>query len=194
MVIDARGQACPKPVMMAEEAVSKIGEGIVEVLVDNEASVKNLSRFAKNNALYAETEKVDDYWKVKIVKGYPCEIAEEEEKPLVDKGVFLIIGTDVMGKDEDIGRVLMKGFFETMKVTKELPQSIFFLNKGVMLTTTDTEIIPVLKELEYMGVEIYSCGTCLKHYGLESELKVGHRGTTNHIIEGLKEFKKVVWI
>jgi TusA-related sulfurtransferase len=37
MVIDARGQGCPRPVMMAEEALSKITEGIVEVVVDNEA-------------------------------------------------------------------------------------------------------------------------------------------------------------
>ncbi len=34
MVIDAKGQACPKPVLMAEEALSKISEGIVEILVD----------------------------------------------------------------------------------------------------------------------------------------------------------------
>jgi len=41
---------------------------------------------------------------------------------------------------------------------------------------------------------MYSCGTCLKHYGLENELKVGHRGTTNHIVEGMKDFDKTVWI
>ena len=39
MIIDARGEDCPKPVMMAEEALSKTTEGIVEVIVDNEASL-----------------------------------------------------------------------------------------------------------------------------------------------------------
>ena len=43
MQIDARGKACPHPVMMAEEALSKIGEGIVEVLVDNEESALNVA-------------------------------------------------------------------------------------------------------------------------------------------------------
>jgi TusA-related sulfurtransferase len=38
MIIDARGQGCPKPIMMAEDALSKITEGIIEVMVDNEAS------------------------------------------------------------------------------------------------------------------------------------------------------------
>jgi len=37
MRIDARGMDCPKPVIMAEEALTKISEGVVDVLVDNEA-------------------------------------------------------------------------------------------------------------------------------------------------------------
>ncbi|MDA8214123.1 MAG: sulfurtransferase-like selenium metabolism protein YedF [Nitrospiraceae bacterium] len=194
MLIDARGQACPKPVIMAEEALSKIEEGIVEILVDNEASVSNLSRFATKNAFYSETIKADNYWRVKIVKGYPCELPVEEEKKEPEKEILLIIGSDVMGKEEELGKILMKAFFETMKVTKEIPHTIFFLNAGVKLTTVNEEIIPILKGLEAMGVEIFSCGTCLKHYNLESELKVGYRGTTNHIVEGMKDFKKTVWI
>lgn len=184
--------------IMAEEAVSGIVEGIVEVLVDNEASVKNLSRFASKNALYSEAEKVDDHWRVKIVKGYPCEAGEAgaekaEEKTAQKQGILLVISSDTMGKDEALGRVLMKGFFETMKVTKELPHTIFFLNAGVRLTTVEEEIVPIVKDIEAMGVEIYSCGTCLKHYGLEGSLRVGHRGTTNHIVEGIQDFR-VVWV
>jgi selenium metabolism protein YedF len=192
MLIDARGQACPKPVLMAEEALSKIDEGIVEVLVDNEASVGNLTRFAKKNAFYSETIKEDDHWRIKIVKGYPCEIPQGEAIP--EKDILLVIATDTFGKEEELGRILVKPFFETLKVTKELPHTIFFMNSGVKLTTLNEEIIPILKELENMGVEVYSCGTCLKYYNLESELKVGHRGTTNHIVEGIKDFKKTVWI
>ena len=194
MLIDARGQACPKPVLMAEEALAKIEEGIVEILVDNEASVKNLTRFSTKNTFYSEAVKEDNYWRVKIVKGYPCEVPMEEEKIETEKDILLIISSDVMGKDEELGKVLMKGFFETIKVTKEIPHTIFFLNTGVKLTTVNNEIIPILKELESMGVEIFSCGTCMKHYSLESELKVGFRGTTNHIVEGMKDFKKTVWI
>ena len=210
MLIDARGLGCPKPVMMAEDAVSKITEGIVDILVDNEASVENLSRFAAKSGCYSKVEKQDDYWRVKIVKGYPCEIKSQEsgvksqesegkrqfkeDAKETDKDLLLIIGTDTMGKEESLGKVLMKGFFETMKVTKEIPHTIFFLNAGVKLTTSNEDVIPILKEIEAMGVEIFSCGTCLKYYNLESELKVGYRGTTNHIIEGIKDFQKVVWI
>lgn len=200
MIIDARGIGCPKPVIMAEETLSKIDEGIVDVLVDNEASVKNLSRFATQNAFYSETVREDNHWRVKIVKGYPCEISPEETVgaglalPEEKKDILLIIGSDVMGKEDDLGKILMKAFFETMKVTKEIPHTIFFLNAGVKLTTINEEIIPILKDIEAMGVEIFSCGTCLKHYNLESDLKIGYRGTSNHIVEGIKDFKKTVWI
>ncbi|GMT47051.1 MAG: hypothetical protein IEMM0007_0617 [bacterium] len=200
--VDARGLGCPKPVVMAEETLDTIEEGTVEVLVDNEASVSNLGRFAGKNGMYAETEKKDGYWSVKITKGYICDVtpgetAIKEKEPGEEKdkkGILMIIGTDTLGKDEDIGKILMKGFLETMKVTRDLPDMIFFLNAGVKLTTINEEIIPLVRDIESMGVEIFSCGTCLKHYGLESELKAGYRGTTNHIVEGIKDFGKVVWI
>ncbi len=196
--IDAIGIGCPKPVIMAEEALAKIDEGTVEVIVDNEASVSNLSRFAKKNGFYSETLKEDKYWKVKIVKGYVCKPESQDSGVISQQSakadLLLIVGTDTMGKEEELGKILMKAFFETMKVTKEIPHTIFFLNAGVKLTTIDEDIVPVIKDIEAMGVEIFSCGTCLKHYDLESELKVGYRGTTNHIVEGLKDFKKTVWI
>lgn len=216
MVIDARGQGCPKPVLMAEEVLSKISEGLVEILVDNEASVKNLTRFANKGGFYTEATKDGKHWRVKIAKGYACELESPESgvriqelnqetqpsavsaQPLDDseagKDLMLIIGTDTMGKEEELGKTLMKGFFETIKVTKEIPHTMFFLNAGVKLTTVCEDIIPVLKGIEALGVEIFSCGTCLKYYNLEASLKVGYRGTTNHIVEGMKDFRKTVWI
>jgi len=110
------------------------------------------------------------------------------------KDLLLIIATDAFGKEEELGKMLVKGFFDTMKATKQLPHTIFFLNAGVKLTTVNADVVPVLKDIESMGVEMYSCGTCLKYYHLEDSLKVGHRGTTNHIIEGMQDFGKVVWI
>jgi len=194
MIIDARGQGCPRPVMMAEEALAKLSEGIVEVLVDNEASADNLAWFAKTHAYFSETTREGNDWRVKIVKGYVCAAAAKDEPEAPEKDLLVIIGTDTMGKEEDLGRILMKAYFETMKIYRQLPHTMIILNAGVRLTTVNEEILPILKEIETMGVEVYSCGTCLKHYGLESELKVGHRGTTNHIVEGMKDFKKTVWI
>lgn len=198
MQIDARGKACPMPVVMAEEALKKINEGTVDVLVDNEESALNVAGYAAQQGLFAETRKEGKDWMVKVVKGYACKPRGESGVPGAEsqerKTLLLIVGTDSLGKDEDLGRKLMKGFFETMKVYKQLPHTIFFVNAGVKLTTVNEETAPLLKDIETMGVEVYSCGTCLKHYDLEAKLKVGHRGTTNHIVEGMQDFDKVVWM
>ena len=42
--IDARGQACPLPVGRAKRALSEMEEGALEVLGDNESSVRNLEK------------------------------------------------------------------------------------------------------------------------------------------------------
>jgi len=199
MQIDARGQGCPKPVMMADEALSKMKDAMVEVLVDNEGSALNLSAYATKYGMFSETTQLGTDWKVKIVKGYNCKPnadsgAQDAGTQKKQKTLMLIIGTDSLGKDEDLGRKLVKGFFDTMKVYKQLPHTIFFLNAGVKLTTVNEETVAILKDIEAMGVEIYSCGTCLKHYDLEAGLKVGNRGTTNHIVEGMQDFDKVVWV
>jgi selenium metabolism protein YedF len=107
--------------------------------------------------------------------------------------VYLVVTSDVIGRDEDIGAVLMKGFFATMRETRELPHTVFFMNAGVKLTTVDAEVSAILKGMEDMGVEVYSCGTCLDHYGLADRLRVGHRGSTTQVIEGISDFR-TVWI
>lgn len=197
-LIDARGKACPGPVMMADDALSRLNEGIIEVVVDNEEVSQNLQGYAAQNGMVSELSHAGRDWKVKIVKGYGCSPRTVRKAPQAapepGKGLLLIIGSDSLGKDDALGKMLMKGFIETMKVHKQLPHTLFLLNAAVHLTTTDPDTVRLLKDIEAMGVEIYSCGTCLKHYNLESELKVGNRGTTNHIVEGMQDFGKVVWV
>jgi selenium metabolism protein YedF len=199
MLIDARGQACPGPVMMADEALSRLQEGIVEVIVDNEESALNVAGFASQHAFFAETMREGKDWRVKIVKGYLCKTPGSDgvfvpSKPEKKQTLLLVISTDIMGRDEELGKILMKSFFETIKTYKQLPHTIFFMNTGVYLTTINEEMRELLKSLEAMGVEIYSCGTCLNKFNLETALAVGKRGTTNTVVEGMQDFEKTVWV
>ena len=46
--VDARGDACPIPVVKAKHAIEELsGAGQVEVLVDNEIAVQNLTKMAR---------------------------------------------------------------------------------------------------------------------------------------------------
>lgn len=49
--VDARGDACPLPVVKAKKAIAELnGAGEVEVLVDNEIAVQNLTKMARQKA------------------------------------------------------------------------------------------------------------------------------------------------
>lgn len=191
-IIDARGLGCPKPIILAEEALSKIDNGFITILVDSEVSAENLKRYAERFGYYYEAEKGDSSWKVKLLKGYSCGIASNEKK--TSRNLLLIVVSDTIGKDEKLGKILIKAFFETMIALKQLPNMIFLMNTAVRLSTIDEEFIDILKNLEKEGVEIFTCGTCLKYYNLEDQLRVGFRGTTNHLIEGMLDFNKTIWV
>ena len=49
MVVDARGCSCPQPVLMTKKALAK--ESQLEVLVDNNTAMNNVSRFAQSQGL-----------------------------------------------------------------------------------------------------------------------------------------------
>lgn len=48
-MIDARGLSCPIPVSMVQKAVKKDSPASLEVLVDAQVAVENITRFAHNN-------------------------------------------------------------------------------------------------------------------------------------------------
>ena len=70
MTIDARGKACPQPVVLALHALAELKEGEnLEVWVDNDAAVENLKRMAAQKGRAASVQKESDYWRVMIGEG-----------------------------------------------------------------------------------------------------------------------------
>jgi selenium metabolism protein YedF len=196
--VDARGLPCPQPVIKTKEALDEINSGEkIKVLIDSEVSLQNIQKFlsAKGHKLLS-TEKRGGEFHLLIEKGegIPSEeyivTCPTEEK----KNLLVIVASDHMGEDKELGRILLKGFFETLLAQNLLPDRIFFMNTGVRLTTQDETFIPLLKELEKRGVEVFTCGTCLKFYNLENDLKVGLRGGTDAYLEALFTFKKSLFI
>lgn len=61
MVIDARGHACPQPVLMTQNALKDNDK--IEVLVDNETAKENIFRFAtgKGYTINIDEEPNDEY-------------------------------------------------------------------------------------------------------------------------------------
>ncbi len=192
MVVDARGLPCPKPVLMTKDALEKVSEGVVEVLVDNEASKENVKRFAEKQGCCVEIVEEDGYYKLRIAKGYVCSREAPEEKQVEGKNKVVLILSDSMGEERKLGELLMRAFLSTLKEATNRPKRLIFVNRGVFLTTEGSKVIDVLKELEDMGVEIYSCGTCLDYFGLKDKLLVGKITNMYDTVEELLNADSVV--
>jgi selenium metabolism protein YedF len=178
-------------VLLAKDALDRIEEGEVQILVDGEVAVGNLTRLAGSLGLGFEVERKEGYYEVRIRKGGEAKRPQAESEGR--KGILLVVATDTLGKDEDLGKILMKAFLETMLLYGP-PDTIFLMNAGVRLSTTHDEMVGILKDIESMGAKILSCGTCLKFYGLEDKLQVGQVGGMNVLVEGAKNFEKMVFI
>ncbi|MBQ2446627.1 MAG: sulfurtransferase TusA family protein [Oscillospiraceae bacterium] len=59
-MIDARGLACPLPVLKVQQEVKKNDPKTLEVLVDNHAAVQNVTRFANNSGYQVSVKELED--------------------------------------------------------------------------------------------------------------------------------------
>jgi selenium metabolism protein YedF len=109
-------------------------------------------------------------------------------------GNFLVyINTDRMGMGaEQLGRLLVTSFLETLAASSVMPSRMIFVNSGVFLTTEGSEVLEILERMEKAGVEILSCGTCLDYYRRTDSLRVGKVGNMAGTVEALMSAGKVV--
>lgn len=192
--IDARGLACPKPVINTKKELDKIESGIVVTTVDNDIAKENILKLA--NSLGCETnitKEEANLISIEIKKGENVIIEEKKDNSLDDTCVF--ISSDKMGSGNDeLGNVLIKGFIYTLTETKPYPKSILLVNGGVRLSADNEATIENLKILEEAGVEILSCGTCLDYYGLKENLQVGTVTNMYTIVDILKNSSNTISI
>jgi len=195
--VDAMGDACPIPVVKAKKALGEMKEpGTLEVHVDNEIAVQNLSRLASGSGLQSASEKAGEgHFIVRMQVTGPVEGNGEAISCAPDmRGDYVIaIGSEYMGcGDDTLGATLMKGFIYAVTQLDKLPSAMLFYNGGAKLTVEGAVSVEDLKGLEAQGVEILTCGTCLNFYGLSDKLAVGSVTNMYSIVEKLAGAGKVI--
>ena len=182
--VNAMGEACPIPVVKTLHALQELnGAGTVQTLVDNEIAVQNLTRLAESKGCTIRTEKrgETEFCVTITTEGAVAESGDEEISctvPAAQKKTVVVISADHMGEgDDELGRILLKGFLFALTQQEKLPSTLLFYNGGARVTCEGSPSLEDLKNLASLGVEILTCGTCLNHYGLTDRLQVG--GVTN---------------
>jgi len=200
MKIDVKGEVCPIPVIKAREALKDISFGTLEVLTDSDVAVKNLEKMARTeNCLFSFKEEGDIFhvFIEKEAKENAAQEKEEDEKALEAqtlKGSKVVaIASDRMGSgDAELGKILIKGFIFALTQMDELPASVLFYNSGAHLTVEGSSSIDDIKALETAGVQIFTCGTCLDHYGITDKLKVGSVTNMYETVEKMLKAQSVI--
>lgn len=67
-MVDARGYSCPTPVIMVQKAVKSGSPKTLEVAVDNQCSVENVTRFARNAGYQVEVAGFEGDFKLTLTK------------------------------------------------------------------------------------------------------------------------------
>lgn len=194
--IDAKGKACPMPVIMAKKEIDT-GVKFFEIEVDNKIAVENLKKLANSQGFTTTIEESNGNFKVNFSNG--CEECEEVlakvegKKPLGNWSIF--VNKEIIGAgNEELGQSLMKMFLYTISEGEDLPKSILFMNGGVKVPTLNEQAVEHLKVLQDKGVELLVCGACLNFYGLEDKLEVGKISNMYDITNAMKEASKVITI
>ena len=191
ITVDAMGDNCPIPVIKTKKAMDALtGPETIEVLVDNEIAVQNVTKMAASaGGKVTSEQKAEKEYVVTIeMEGAPA--AEDDAQ---DDNTVVVISSDRMGTGNDeLGKVLIKGFIFAVTQLDKLPKTMLFYNGGATLTTEGSDSLEDLKSLEAQGVEIMTCGTCLDYYGLKDKLAVGSVTNMYRIVETQAQATKIL--
>lgn len=214
ITVNAMGDACPIPVVKTKNAIKELnGAGEVQTLVDNEIAVQNLTKMAKQKGYGVKSQKLEENkYEVILSISAAGEHVSSEQK-MADqnnqvmehtdtlecypdarkKNTVVVLSSSTMGEgDSELGAVLMKGFIYALSQQEELPATILMYNGGAKIACENSPSLEDLRSLEAQGVEILTCGTCLNHYGLTEQLKVGEVTNMYVIAEKMTQADRIV--
>ncbi len=199
--VDARGRACPEPVMLTKKALEEADE--ITVIVDNSTAGENVRRFAASRKCMVRVEHRDGVSRLFITKplhggettGSPDQTVMGAPHQAASGPMVLVIASDRMGRGNDeLGAVLMRSFIHTLGEADQRPDTMLFFNTGVKLTVQGSEVLDDLLALCNRGVRMLVCGTCLDYLDLKDRLAVGQVSNMYDITETMLGAGKVIRI
>jgi selenium metabolism protein YedF len=193
--IDARGVACPAPVLQTKAVLQEDNPASVKVVVDNAAAQQNVQRFLESQGFQtALNQDAADYVVIGSCDSAPSVQSQPDPSPSTDaKKIMVMCATDRIGYGDDVlGSKLMINFLRTLNEMGEELWRLVFVNNGVKLTIEGSEVLEDLKAYETGGLKILVCGTCLDHFNLLEKKQVGETTNMLDIVTAMQLSDKVI--
>ena len=180
IVVDARGQICPKPLILTKQALKENIVGtVITVLVDNETSCQNVERFVSDNGMTPHISADGSEFILRFTKHAPELAVPDADAYCVpaqgasNSSYVVALAADTIGSDEALGRVLVHGLLETLKAIEPMPTHLILYSRGVLLAMEDAATLPALQAIAQRGIVILLCGTCVDHFDKKQAVRVG---------------------
>lgn len=195
-IIDCRGLACPQPVIQTKGALEKFSAGCLQVIVDNDSSCINVRRYAESQGHLVQVEENGGNYFLLIEKrngSISSDSLTEVSQEAQERGLVIYIASEGVGRgDDELGRILMAAYLDTLSQLAREISHLIFMNTGVKLAVEGSPVLEQIENLRSMGVEVQSCGTCLNFFGVIEKLRVGSVSNMMIILEILSKAKKVL--
>ncbi len=188
--IDLKGMGCPLPVIETKKLLESRRVEELNVAVDNGAPRENVTRYLESQGYCVTVEK--EQGDTALLRAMKVEGGQTTSAQTGKKVVVLVDGATIGRGDDLLGTVLMKSFLHTLKEIEPRPWRLIFLNAGVKLAAEGSDLLTVLIELERLGVEILSCGTCLDFFKLKEKLVAGKVTNMYDIVTSLVAATNVI--
>lgn len=194
IIVDARGQLCPKPLILTKQALKENLVGTeITVLVDNETSCQNVERFVRDNGMTPHISADGSEFILRFVKHAPELAAPAAEAYCLPAsgaaGVNYVVAlsADTIGSNEGsdaaLGRVLMQGLLATLEAIEPPPTHLILYSRAVLLAVNGAATLPALQALAQRGIAILLCGTCVDHYEMKQTVRVGEIANMLKLLE-----------
>jgi selenium metabolism protein YedF len=180
-LVDARGLACPQPVLLAKKAVEMHRR--IEVVVDDSIALENIRRMAKKlGCTFQVEEKERGIFHILLAMSDQDANHQQGESATTcfsepdqaTRPLVVVFSENGMGRgNQELGFVLVKAFIHTLSEQDEVPDKIIFYNTGVLLTVKGGDVVDDLKKLAGAGTDILICGTCANYFDISKDIDVG---------------------
>ncbi len=195
ITIDARGLACPEPVLLSRKALDEIDHGEVVVYVDSDVARENIARMSKSQGCRVTVKnKGYDEFELRLIKTAATKIAKAAEKKDTARegSIVYLFDSDHIGSNRELGKILVNGFLNAIASLPDKKSTIIFLSSGVKLTTRGSYVLEALAKLKDKSFTMLICGTCLDFYKIRDKVRIGTISNAIEIVETLTNAGKVV--
>lgn len=192
--VNAKGLACPQPVVLSMKALAEMESGKVIVSVDNEVARDNVKRMAEHEGCTVTVEGKGDGFELQITRVPPAKFSTEliTDKKVVGETLVYLFESDFIGRNRELGKILINGFLNAITALPKRKSKIVLISNGVRLATAGSYVLDTLLELKKSGFEILICGTCLDFFKIRDKVQVGTISNALEIMGALTNESRVV--